>query len=100
MALILALIAATFLVAFYLFVFGLPIALLLGDRIRHPLALAVALVDAVLAAAIATGGSWLGVFEADKLLSPAFGVVLAFALPAGFLYRRNVITMREVSAFC
>lgn len=90
-----ALVASTFVVAWYLVVFGLPVALVLGDRIRHPLALAVSLIDALAASLIATAGTWLGLSESGNL-SPGFlAAVLCFALPAGYLYRRNVIAMRD-----
>ena len=90
-----ALIASTFVVCWYLAVFGLPVALLLGERIRHPLALAVSLLDALAASLIATSGTWLGWSESGELSVGLIAAVLCFALPAGYLYRRNVIAMRD-----
>lgn len=90
-------VAAIFVVAFYLVVFGMPVALLLGDRIRHPLALAIALVDAVVSAMLVVGGSALNLFEGDGFHLPTFGIVLCFALPAGYFYRRSVIALRDES---
>lgn len=90
-----ALVASTFVVAWYLAVFGLPVALMLGDRIRHPLALAVSLIDALAASLIATAGTWLGLSESGNLAPGLLAAVLCFALPAGYLYRRNVIAMRD-----
>lgn len=91
--------AATFFVGFYLCLFGLPVALLLGDRIRHPFALLIALVDAAISAVIVGGGSRFGLFEIDTLASLLFALVLAFALPAGYFYHRNVIAMRDTLEF-
>lgn len=93
--LVFALIASTFVVAWYLAVFGLPVAWVLGDRIRHPLALAVSLIDALAASFIATAGSWLGLSESGELSLGFLAAVLCLALPAGYLYRRNVIAMRD-----
>jgi len=92
-------IAATFIVTFYLCIFGLPIAVLLGDRIRHPLALAISMVDALAGAIFATTGSKLGMFGGDDPSPEAFALVLCFALPAGYLYRRNIIALREQAEF-
>jgi hypothetical protein len=92
-------VAATFVVAFYLCIFGLPVAVLLGNRIRHPLALAISLLDACAGAIFATTGSKLGLFGGDQFAPEAFVVVLCFALPAGYLYRRNIIALREQAEF-
>ena len=92
-------VAATFVVAFYLCIFGLPIAVLLGNRIRHPLALAISLLDACAGAIFATTGTKLGLLGAGEFSLEAFALVLCFALPAGYLYRRNVIALRETSEF-
>lgn len=92
-------VAATFVVAFYLCVFGLPIAVLLGNRIRHPLALAISLLDASAGAIFATTGSTLGLFNDGEFSPEAFALVLCFALPAGYLYRRNIIALREQAEF-
>lgn len=88
-------VVAIFVVAFYFVLFGMPVALLLGDRIRHPLALAVALVDAVISAMLVVSGSALNLIEGDGFHLPTFGIVLCFALPAGYFYRRSVIALRD-----
>jgi hypothetical protein len=95
LGLALAVIAATFIVAFYLAVFGLPIAILLGKRIRHPLALGVSLIDAGIGALVALTGSTFGIFGIDESSPGAYALVLSFALPAGYFYRRNIIALRD-----
>ena len=92
-----AVIGATFIIGFYLCLFGLPVALLLGDRIRHQWALVLALGDALLGTAIATGGSRLGLMGGGDFAWQAYAVVLAFALPAGYLYRGFVIANRDAN---
>lgn len=98
-ALAIATIAAIFVVAFYLCVFGLPLAVLLGHRIGHPLALGISLLDAAAGALVATTGSKLGFLGADEFSAGAFAAVLCFALPAGYLYRRTIIALREQAEF-
>lgn len=92
--------AATFVTGFYLAVFGLPFAILLGERIRHPLALGFSLLDASVGAVVAVTGGRLGILtsEGDGLPIGLLLIVLCFALPAGYLYRRNVIAMRDTNA--
>ena len=90
-----AIIAASFVVAFYLVICGLPIAALLGNRITHPAALGIALVDALGAAAFAVSGSILSPSYVPGFPWGPFLMVACFAIPAGYLYRRNVIAMRE-----
>ena len=87
--------AAAFVVGFYLVIFGLPVAILLGPRLHRPWALTVTLLDA--------GASTLFVMTSDSIevLQPdgppilLFLWALSFALPAGYLYRRGVIALRE-----
>lgn len=98
-ALAVGFIAATFIVAFYLCIFGLPIAVLLGDRIRHPLALGISFIDACAGAVVATTGSKLGLLGANGFSPVALALTLCFALPAGYLYRRNIIVIREQAEF-
>ena len=88
-------IASSFVVAFYLVCFGLPVALILGDRIRHPAALGLSLLDAVLATVIAVGGWHAGIELLDAENWTIILLVLGFALPAGYLYRRNLIALRD-----
>ena len=94
-ALLLGWVAAIFIVSFYLLLFGMPVALLLGDRIRHPLALGVALIDAAISAALVVSGSALDLLEGGAFHVRTFAIVLCFALPAGYLYRRSVIAFRD-----
>lgn len=94
-ALAVGMVGATFIVAFYLFIFGVPVALLLGDRIRHPVALGVSLVDASAGAVFATTGSKLGLLGSGEFAPQAFALALCFALPAGYVFRRNIIVLRE-----
>ncbi|MBL45233.1 MAG: hypothetical protein CMN71_11085 [Sphingomonadaceae bacterium] len=91
----LAVIGASFVVAFYLAIFGAPLAIVLGERIRHPLALLISLADAALAAVFAVTGSWLQGSDEMGFPMAGFAMVLCFALPAGYIYRRNVIAMRD-----
>ena len=98
-ALAIGTVAATFIATFYLCIFGLPIAVLLGDRIRHPLALGVSLVDAIAGAIFAATGSKLGIAGAGEFSLEFFALVLCFALPAGYLYRRNIIALREQAEY-
>lgn len=89
-------IGGTFIVAFYLVIFGLPVALLLGERIRTPAGLLAAMVTALAAAYIA--GRWMfgmpGVSGEPALLEQAL-TLCCFVLPAGWLYRRQVIAMLD-----
>lgn len=93
-----AVMGATFVIAFYLVLFGLPVAWLLGARIAHPLALGLALVDALISAGLAVGGSdILSSGEDGTFPWVAYLMVSAFALPAGYLYRRQIIAARETA---
>ena len=98
-ALAIGTVAATFIATFDLCLFGLPIAVLLGDRIRHPLALGVSLVDAVAGALFAATGSKLGIAGEGDFSLEFFALVLCFALPAGYIYRRNIIALREQAEY-
>ncbi|QUL37758.1 hypothetical protein [Erythrobacter sp. JK5] len=84
--------------AFYIAVIGAPLAMLLGERIERPVGLAIALVAALLAgglaAAILTGSGFdLGQIESWY----GIAATLAYAIPAGLLYRRSVVVARELS---
>ena len=94
-ALLLATAAATFITGWYLLFFGLPIAFLLGERIRHGGALAISMLVALAAAFFAVDWiwGWSRPLE-DSPWGPLF-TVLCFALPAGFLYRRSIIMMLD-----
>ncbi len=98
LASVIAIIVATVLCAFYIALVGLPLAALLGHRLGSPLGLGVAVLSAVL-----TGIAVMGVFG----VWPLFGspdwlfalLVFAYALPAGLLYRRAVLTARQFSPY-
>lgn len=90
-----AVVAGLFLVAFYLAIFGVPVALVLGPRIGHPLALAISLLDAALAAAFAVTGSLMHGSGTDGFPFGGLAIALCYALPAGYFYRRNIVVMRE-----
>ena len=93
----LAVTVATFVVGFYLALFGLPVALAMGRHLHNRWALLIALLDAVASALFAVTGDRIGAVIGDGAFM-MFLVVLSFALPAGFFYRRNVIALREQAA--
>lgn len=90
--------AASFVVGFYLAIFGLPVALVLGPHLHSPWALTVALLDAGASALFVVTGDRLGALESDGPSILLFLWALSFALPAGYLYRRGVIALREQAA--
>lgn len=84
--------AGTFLVAFYLLIFGWPVAFMLCERIRGKTGLAAAIATAVIACLFAASWMWGWSFFNDQQVSYAGLIPIAvFAIPASFLYRRNVI---------
>jgi hypothetical protein len=89
-------IGGTFMVAFYLLVFGLPVALLLGERIRTPAGLLTALTSGLVAAYVAQ--RWMlglpGVSGEPSHWEEALALS-CFALPAAWFYRRQVIAMLD-----
>ena len=95
----LAVTAATFIVGFYLALLGLPVALALGRHLHTPWALAVALLDAGASALFVVTGDRIGAMGPGGPSILGFLFVLSFALPAGYLYRRGVIALREQAAF-
>jgi hypothetical protein len=91
-------IVATAFCAFYIGLVGLPLAALLGQRLDSPFGLALAVLAALSAgiAAMAVFGVW-PLFDTPDW---QFAVlVLAYAVPAGLLYRRAVLTARQISPF-
>ncbi|MBI1402345.1 MAG: hypothetical protein GC147_03925 [Porphyrobacter sp.] len=89
-------IGGTFVVAFYLAIFGLPVALLLGERIRTPAGLLVSAATAVAAGMLAIRWMWGFTFPSDEpLWQHESLIVFAFVLPAAWFYRRQVIAMRD-----
>jgi hypothetical protein len=88
--------AGTFAVAWYLVIFGLPVALLLGERIRTPTGMVVAIATAAAAALIAI--SWMWGFTAaspEAIWWDDALIVVPFVLPAAWFYRRQVIAMLD-----
>jgi hypothetical protein len=85
-----------FVVAWYLVIFGLPVALLLGERIRTPGGMFVAMATALAAALIAMRWMW-GVTAAspEALWQDDALIVFAFVLPAAWFYRRQVIALLD-----
>jgi hypothetical protein len=91
-------IGGTIVIAFYLTIFGLPVALILGERVRQPIGMAAASLSALVAGV--AGGSWL--WETSNLyggqgsapLALPFSFI-AFGVPAAFLYRRQIINLRD-----
>ena len=88
-----AVIAATFLTSFYLFVFGMPVAALMRKRLNGPVGLAVSIMVAAFAALV-----FMGLFSVhpEQLLDydwKGAGLIFAYALPAGILYRRTVLSL-------
>jgi hypothetical protein len=88
--------AGAFVVAWYLVIFGLPVALVLGERIRTPAGLFVAIATAAAAAMIAISWMW-GVTAAspEAIWQGDAMIVFAFVLPAAWFYRRQVIAMLD-----
>ncbi len=89
-------IGGTFVVAFYLVLFGLPIALLLGERIRSATGLLAAMAAGAAAAFVAVRWLW-GVTAASEDAAWNYDalIVICFVLPAAWLYRRQVIAMLD-----
>lgn len=82
-----------FVVAWYLVVFGLPVALLLGERIRTPAGLLVSVATAAAAALMAI--RWMWGFTALLNEQQETLIIFAFVLPAAWFYRRQVIAMLD-----
>lgn len=90
-------IGGTFVVAFYLVIFGLPVALLLGERIRTSAGLLVAMAIGLAAAFVVSRWMW-GMPTNLSVGSPGWEEALAlfcFVLPAAWFYRRQVIAMLD-----
>jgi hypothetical protein len=89
-------IGGTFTVAFYLVIFGLPVALLLGERIRTPAGLLAAMATAAAATYAAMRWLWgMTWASGEPVWNGEALVVLCFVLPAAWFYRRQVITMLD-----
>lgn len=82
-----------FVVGWYLVVFGLPVALLLGERIRTPAGLLVSVATAVAAALMAI--RWMWGFSALLNEQQETLIIFVFVLPAAWFYRRQVIAMLD-----
>lgn len=89
-------IGGTFVVAFYLVIFGLPVALLLGERIRTPTGLLAAMATGAASAYAAMRWLWSMTWASgEPVWNGEALVVLCFVLPAAWFYRRQVITMLD-----
>ena len=95
---VIAIIIATVLCAFYIGLVGAPLAALLGQRLDSRFGLALAVLSAVITAivALAAFGLW-PLFDTPDWQFAL--LVFAYALPAGLLYRRAVLTARQFSPF-
>jgi len=95
---VIAIIIATVLCAFYIGLVGAPLASLLGQRLDTRFGLALAVLSAVITAivALAAFGLW-PLFDTPDWQFAL--LVFAYALPAGLLYRRAVLTARQFSPF-
>lgn len=95
---VIAIIIATVLCAFYIGLVGAPLAALLGQRLDTRFGLALAVLSAVITAivALAAFGLW-PLFDTPDWQFAL--LVFAYALPAGLLYRRAVLTARQFSPF-
>ncbi|KPQ31762.1 MAG: hypothetical protein HLUCCX21_03095 [Porphyrobacter sp. HL-46] len=89
-------IGGTFVVAFYLVIFGLPVALMLGERVRTPAGLLIAMATGLAAAYVVSRWMW-GMPSVSGEPSPweEALVLLCFVLPAAWFYRRQVIAMLD-----
>lgn len=90
-----AVIAATFIASFYLLVFGMPVAALMRNKLRGPIGIAITVAVALFAASV-----FMGVFSVAPerwfdLNWEGAAMILAYALPAGFLYRKTVLSLLE-----
>ncbi len=90
-------IVGTVFCAFYIGLVGAPIAALLGDRIAEPYSIAFSLVAALTTSYVATS-LLVGNFVNWTLdMWPLVGLAIAYSVPAGLLYRRFVISERNMS---
>ena len=94
------LILTTCVCAFYIFVFGLPVAWLLGDRIRNPaswfIILPITLLSTIQACYWSLGLNY-STFPNDpsELDLLVIAIAFGFALPAAYFYRRYLIAFRD-----
>lgn len=89
-------IGGTFIVAFYLTIFGLPVALAMGERIRTLSGLLIAVATGLTAAYVAARWMWgvTGISGEPSHWEEAL-VLACFVLPAAWFYRRQVIAMLD-----
>ena len=89
-------IGGTFMVGFYLVIFGLPVALLLGEHIRTSAGLLAAMATGAAAAFVAVRWLWgMTAVSGEPVWHEEALVVLCFVLPAAWFYRRQVIAMLD-----
>lgn len=96
MAIAMGAIGGTFVVGFFILLVGFPVAVLFGDRLKGLLGLVVALLAGIGAAALAAMmlGGGVGSSGSSDMLETTF-YTAAFALPAAYFYRRQVISMLD-----
>ena len=84
--------------ALFVALIGVPVALMMGRRLGSPLGMAVAAGAALVAGGLLGSAFWRApVFGTD---GPLFALmILAYALPAGLFYRREVLAARQISPF-
>jgi len=89
-------IGGTFVVAFYLVLFGLPVALLLGERIRTPTGLAIAMATGLSAAVVVSRWMWrMPSASGEPAVWEEAMAIACFVVPAAWFYRRQVIAMLD-----
>lgn len=89
-------IGGTFVVAFYLVLFGLPVALLLGERIRSPAGFVIAIAAGLAAAFVVSRWMWAMPSISGEPEAWEEALVLScFVFPSAWLYRRQVIAMLD-----
>jgi hypothetical protein len=89
-------IGGTFMVAFYLVIFGLPVALMLGERIRTPAGLLMAMATGLAAAYVVSRWMWGMPSVSGQPSTWEEALVLScFVMPAAWFYRQQVIAMLD-----
>ncbi len=89
---------ATVFCALHVALVGVPLASLLGGRLHTPAGLALAITGAVSSALVACAVYGIWPFGSEETLAIT-GMVFAYALPAGLLYRRAVLNARSFNPF-
>ncbi len=85
----------TIFVALYLLVFGAPVALLFRSRLHGLEGIGLSIGTALLSSLIAFAAIFGSVGRLASMGWQAPAILLAYAIPAGILYRRSVIMLLE-----